>query len=62
MCVYMYMSHDTHMLSPGITEELKQVTSWHQLHYDIYRVILQTEPQHFHYVLMIEVTMATKMT
>ena len=52
-----HVSCDTHMLSPGITEELEEVSSRHQLHDDVYWIILKAQSQDLHYVLMIEVTM-----
>ena len=46
----------SHMVSLCLSEELKQVTSRHQFHYDIHRIIIKTDTKHFDYVGMIEVT------
>ena len=33
-----------------IPKKLQQITSWHQLHYYVYRIIIHTHTKHFHNV------------
>ena len=43
------------MFSPGISKEVQEISSWHELHDDIDWVIVHTYTQHFHNVGVVEV-------
>ncbi len=46
----------TNVISLGLPEELEQIPSWHELHDDVDRVIIQTHAQYFDDVRMVEIS------
>lgn len=46
---------DTYMLHFGIPKEVKEVTSWHELHDDEHRVVFHTHSQNFDNVWVVEI-------